>query len=258
MHSTPIERQWKKALRRRGIWGQYAQGLIQAWSEHVADHAARRVEEGMEPAAAEEAAWQSLGAPDDLARVALQERSQGSLTGRHPWLLGISLSFLFWLVCWVMCLVAGAMLCGLFSDGGLAAASPASLAAWKHTANWLPWLLCGLWLIRVATRMPGGWKHFWITAVVLALFSASAVTMVQPALNGPGSGSINVALTGPVGATLMLAASPFVDYYDPAGGALPKGHFWATLAHSIFWVKAGIILGAAAIFRGLMTRSYAT
>jgi hypothetical protein len=50
--------------------------------------------------------------------------------------------------------------------------------------------------------MPGGWKLFWITAVALTLCSTAFQMNIKPPLNGPGSGALNVAVSGPGGLLL--------------------------------------------------------
>jgi hypothetical protein len=99
-------------------------------------------------------------------------------------------------------LFGGAWLGGLLSGPPAQQVNLALLEWWARTFNWLPWLLSMAWLAWIAARMPGGWKLFWITAVALTLCSTAFQMNIKPPLNGPGSGALNVAVSGPGGLLL--------------------------------------------------------
>jgi len=182
----------RAALRRRGVWGARAERLLQEWTEHVRDDAARRVEHGAETTAAEEAAWQALGSADVLAVSASRELARASWLGRHPWLGGLALPVLGWIVAIIA--MVGIPLTIAFFLGWADAPDPAkffpAFQCWAQMINWLPWLFAMAWLAWIAARMPGGWKLYWITAVVLTLCAPAVKLNVQPPSHVPHSGVI--------------------------------------------------------------------
>jgi hypothetical protein len=192
MREADIVCELRAALRRRGVWGARAERLLQEWTEHVRDDAAHRIEQGTDPAAAQEAAWQALGSSSVLAKSAARELTQASWLGRHPWLGGLALPVLGWFgvivtVAWIPGAIASLLGWSGYADS--AKLVPA-LQCWAQAVNWLPWLLSLAWLTRIATRMPGGWKLFWATALTLVLFSSSIRMLIIPPSHGPGTGQI--------------------------------------------------------------------
>ena len=192
----------RAALRRQGVWGSRSARLLQEWTDHVREDVTHRVEAGADPVSAEAAAWRELGSPDELATHAARELAEGTWIGRHPWLAGLVMPVLVLGLTLATVLFVGAWLGGLLSGSQAQQVNLALLEWWARTFNWLPWLLAMAWLAWVAARMPGGWKLFWITAVALTLCSTAFQMNIKPPLNGPGSGALNVALSGPGGLLL--------------------------------------------------------
>jgi hypothetical protein len=194
----------RAALRRQGIWGARAERLMQEWADHVREDAAQRAEKGAAPEAAQDAAWKALGNPDVLAARAGSELARASWSGRHPWLAGLALPALAWFALVIAVTVLPPCIALVYWDGGALPrnhpdAVLAGLRCWQAVVNWLPWLLSMAWLARTAVRMPGGWKHFWITAGVLTLCSTSLWTRIDPPLHGPNSGSLMIYASGILG-----------------------------------------------------------
>jgi hypothetical protein len=202
MREESIISEMRMALRRQGVWGARSQRLVQEWAEHVRDDVARRLEEGADPVTAEAASWRALGSPDDLAVHAARELSAGSWLERHTWLAGLVMPMIVCGFTFAIVLFGGAWLGGLLSGPPAEQVNLALLEWWPRMFNWLPWLLSMAWLAWLAARMPGGWKLFWITAVALALCSTAFQMNIKPPLNGPGSGSLNVLVSGPGGLLL--------------------------------------------------------
>jgi hypothetical protein len=239
----------RMALRRQGVWGARAERLMQDWTGHVREDAVRREEEGSAPEAARDAAWRALGSPDMLAATAARELVRSSWLGRHPWLGGLALPALGWIAVVAVVLCAPAPLISLLVDHDPLHADPSTLSAtmvsWQQAFNWLPWLLSMAWLARIAARMPGGWKLFWVTAIVLALCSPSVHMTVIPRLHGPGSGKI--LFFWPTGLLGMIASALRVFGFEPT--AIRS---WARLAgpeQTIAWIQTAIMaLGALAFY----------
>lgn len=190
------------ALRRQGVWGSRAQRLLQEWTDHVRETAEQRVKEGADPVAAEAAAWRALGNPKDLALHAAGQLAAGSWSGRHPWLAGLVLPVLVWVATFGMLFFWGAWCAGVFTHP-----EQVNITLLKGAAlmfNWLPWLVSAAWLCWMAARMPGGWKLFWITALVLAFCSTALELHVTPPRNGSCSGSWTVTPLG-LGRLLLSA-----------------------------------------------------
>ncbi len=193
----------RTALRRQGVWGSRAERLLQEWADHVRDDVAHRVESGVDPVVAGTAAWRALGTPGDLATHAAGELAAGSWLGRHPWVAGLAMPVLVWLLTVATLFFGGAWLGSLITDPDAHHVKLAMLEWWPQVFNWLPWLLSMSWLAWMAGRMPGGWKLFWVTTVVLT-FCSTAIHMdsINPPLNGPESGSISMTTAGPGGLLL--------------------------------------------------------
>jgi hypothetical protein len=251
MREAAILSELRAALRRQGVLGAAAERLMRDWNEHARDDAARRVEQGAAPAAAQEAAWNALGAPDVLAASAARELAKGSWLGRHPWLGGLALPALAWVFVAAAILVAPAPLIGLaFRHADLGHVNltnlSAALTCWQDAFNWLPWLFSIGWLARIALRMPGGWKLFWVTAIALIFFSTSLQMMFVPPMHGPHSGSVNFYPTGIFGIIGNLFCRVF-GYGSFAGR-------WSVLWQSAQvgpWIQTGImLLGAGLFYRG--------
>ena len=193
----------RAALRRNGVWGARAERLVQEWTDHVREDVAQRVEKGAAPEAAQDAAWKALGIPDVLAAKAGSELARASWSGRHPWLAGLALPALAWFTLVIAALLLTGIAFQFWKIGTLQRNHPAALLAglrcWQAVFNWLPWLLSMAWLARIAVRMPGGWKLFWITAVVLTLCSTSLWMRIDPPLHGPNSGSLMIHASGILG-----------------------------------------------------------
>ena len=84
-----------------------------------------------------------------------------------------------WMVAIVVVLGVPALIGYLVTGGDFAdpAKCQPALVCWKQAVNWVPWALSMAWLGRIAARMPGGWKLYWITAAVLTLSSTPAAKM---------------------------------------------------------------------------------
>ena len=188
MRESDIISELRAALRRRGVWGARAERLLQEWTEHVRDDAAQRVENGAGPEAAQEAAWRALGRANVLAASAACQLARASWLGRHPWLGGAALPVFLWLAAMIAIIVVPGLI--LMGIGNLPAMRDARFpdavfVCWQQVFNWLPWLLCLAWLARIGTRMPGGWKLYWITAMVLTIFPNLVQMGVNPQLSVP-------------------------------------------------------------------------
>jgi hypothetical protein len=233
MHEDSNISKMRAALRRQGVWGSRAERLLQEWADHVRDDVAHRVESGVEHVVAETAAWSKLGTSGDLATHAARELTGGLWLGRHPWVAGLAIPVLVWLLTVAALGFGGAWLLGPRPDSDAHDVNLAMLEWWPRVFNWLPWLLSLSWLAWMAGRMPGGWKLFWITTVVLALFAPALHMSVDPPLNGPGSGFINLFMSGPDVASWSdvlrargMSAAWFQSAFLVAGGLLVR--FWAT------------------------------
>jgi hypothetical protein len=202
MHDTAIISELRAALRRQGVWGPRAERLMHDWQEHVEEDTAQRVENGAGPDAAREVAWQALGSSNVLAAKAASELASGSWLGRHPWMGGLVLPLAGWviLICATFLFFGGMMelLGGFDALDTNAHAVPfrAMMVCWLVTINWLPWLAAMTWLARIAVRMPGGWKLYWITAIALTAFAPSIWAWVHWPQHGPHSGSFSFQLIG--------------------------------------------------------------
>jgi len=205
MREADLISEMRRALRRQGIWGARAERLLQDWSEHVRETAAQRMADGADSETANQAAWHALGAPQVLAAQAAREMAQGSWLGRHPWLAGLCLPLAGWLL---------VMTIALFTAGPLLAPSgaaprPAALATLEMAVDWVPWLLASVWLAWLIRRMPGGWKLYWISAIVLTLLSTSMICHLEPPGQGPNTGVFILTLDGLPGAIVNQIGNLF-------------------------------------------------
>jgi len=230
----------RAALRRRGIWGARAERLMQDWVEHARDDAAQRVEKGADPEAAQQAAWRALGAHEVLAVSAARELARASWLGRHPWLGGLALPVIAWIALvvasvaipwWVVVSIYGPpplretrLLDFLFA---------CHLLAW----NWLPWLCSMAWLARLSARMPGGWKLFWITTIVLTLCSTFPGRFMTSGPWGPP-----VPLPFPSGILGLMA----IAIAHVLGS--PIAALWESHIHLGPWIQTAIMLFGAITF----------
>ncbi|MDR3402269.1 MAG: hypothetical protein P4L99_07195 [Chthoniobacter sp.] len=205
MREADLISEMRRALRRQGVWGARAERLLQDWGEHVRETAAQQVADGAHPEAANQAAWQALGAPKILAARAASELARSSWLGRHPWLAGLLLPLAGWLL--VMTIAVFAAMAMVAASG--AAPRPSELTTLEIAIDWVPWLLACSWLAWLVRHMPGGWKLYWISAVVLALLSTSMICQIQPPTHGPNTGVFLVTLGGIPGAILNQLASLF-------------------------------------------------
>jgi hypothetical protein len=249
MREAPIISELRAALRRNGVWGARAERLMKEWTDHARDDAARRVEEGAAPEVARDAAWKALGSPDVLAAASGRELARASWEGRHPWLAGLVLPAFAWFALAMATLFLPVWIAWQFFEiEALERSHPAALLAalrcWQAVINWLPWLLSMAWLARIAVRMPGGWKHFWITAVVLTLFSTSFWMTIEPPLHGPNSGTLMVYASGILG-VIFNAFFHLIGY----GPVLGPWSVWARNTTPC-WIQTAIMLfGAISFYR---------
>jgi hypothetical protein len=204
MREADLISEMRRALRRQGVWGTRAERLLQDWSEHVRETAAQQVADGADAAAASQAAWRALGAPQVLAAQAARELRHGSWLGRHPWLAGVGLPLAGWLIFMIIAVFAVAL-----ELAPEAAPRPATLTALEIGVDWVPWLLACVWLGWLVRRMPGGWKLYWISAVVLALLSTSMICQIKPPTDGPNTGVFLITLGGVPGAIVNQIGNLF-------------------------------------------------
>ncbi|HSI11659.1 MAG TPA: hypothetical protein VK961_06425 [Chthoniobacter sp.] len=169
----------RSALRRQGIWGTRAERLLQEWADHVHETAAQQVADGATLEAADQAAWQALGVPRVLAAGAARELVRSSWLGRHPWLAGLCLPLAGWLLVMTIAVFAAVTMAE--------SASRPACTALEITMHWVPWLVGCAWLAWLVRRMPGGWKLYWISAVVLVLLTTSMIWQIKPPTHGPGT-----------------------------------------------------------------------
>jgi hypothetical protein len=199
MRDASVISRLRGALRRQGVWGGRAERLIQEWTEHVRDDAAHRIEKGADPDAAQKAAWLALGSQEVLAASAAREFARGSWLGRHPWIGGMVLPALGWVavIAAVVC-IPGLLVFPSAGDADFldSARLVPALVCWEQAVNWIPWLISIAWLAWIAARMPGGWKLYWITAVVLMLCAPSVEMKVHPPSHGPHTGLIYIYFPG--------------------------------------------------------------
>lgn len=236
----------RAALGRQGVWGSRAERLLQEWTDHVREDVIHRVEEGADPVSAEAAAWRALGSPDELAAHAARELAAGTWIGRHPWLAGLVMPVLVLGLTLATVLFGGAWLGGLILNTAQQQFNLSILEWWARTFNWLPWLLAMAWLAWVAVRMPGGWKLFWITAVALTLCSTAFQMNIKPPLNGPGSGQLNVLLSGPGGLLLGGIARLF------AGEVIGP---WSGIFSGVTqWVQSLLLVAGSMLVKMLQMR----
>jgi hypothetical protein len=246
------------ALRRQGVWGPRAKRLLQDWREHVDEDTARRLETGAGPDAARAAAWQALGSPNVLAAKAGSELASGSWLGRHPWWGGLVLPLVAWMTLVAAIFALPVWILSLFEDmEALEKTNPASfhvaLACWQVIFNWLPWLAAMAWLARIAVRMPGGWKLYWITAIVLTIFASSTWMVVHLPGHGPRSGSLYVMAIGLLG-IIIKAVADLLGY----GAALGtwSGWFRGLGAHPGPLIQTVIMALGTVAFYGRMSGRY--
>jgi hypothetical protein len=219
---------------------------MQEWTEHVRDDAAQRIEKGADPDAAEEAAWKALGEVDVLTASAVRELAQASWLGRHPWLGGMAMPFLGWVVVLAAVLFLSAPVIGWLVDHDTN--SPrlnALLVCWQYVFNWLPWLVAVSWLARIARRMPGGWKLFWITAITLSVLSPSLRLWIVPRSHGPGTGQIlffwPTGLLGCLAGTLVQLFGYAQTMIDHAYARIPKWETRQALIQSALMLLGTIV-----------------
>lgn len=180
MPESTVIRELRRALRREGIWGQRATRLLQDWTDHVHESTAQRIADGAPAEAAERAAWQALGAPHILASQAAQQLAQASWLGRRPWLAGLLLPLAGWLACITIFVLVVLFILFDLGDSHPWLVSPGALRTSELVFNWLPWLLSLAWLVRLTRTLPGGWKHYWITAATLTLVAPSLFLEFHP------------------------------------------------------------------------------
>jgi hypothetical protein len=252
MREATMNSELRTALRRQGIWGARGERLIQEWTNHVREDADQRVAEGADPDAAQEAAWKALGGPNILALKTASEFARASWLGRHPWLAGLVLPVLAWIAAFAATLfIPSAILAWIFGEPSQVHESKfldAVFACYLLAINWLPWLLSMAWLAWIARRMPGGWKLFWITTVVLTLCSTSIGRWVTAGPWGPP-----VPLPFPSGILGLIAIAIAHVMGSPAAG------FWASHIHIGPWIQTAILmLGAVTLYCKATAPSRAT
>lgn len=236
----------RAALRRQGVWGSSAERLLQDWADHLRDDVMRRIECGEDPALAETAALRALGTPRVLAAHAASELKAGLWIGRHPWVAGLAIPVLVWLLTCATVFCCAAWFSGLFSYADTKNVNVEVLQGWKLVFNWLPWVLSMAWLARMTCGMPGGWKLFSITTVVLTLCSTMWRMDIHPSLEGPGSGSCEITTSGPGGLVFMGTARLFLGpEEEPAWSSILSG--------GTAW-----FLSALLVVAGLLVRFWAT
>jgi hypothetical protein len=120
----------------------------------------------------------------------------------------------------------------------------AVLVYWQAVFNWLPWFLSVAWLGRIAARMPGGWKLFWVTAVVLTLCSTSLHMAVTPPLHGPGSGMLMINTSGILGMVAM--AIVHVLGLDAVFGSWNQV---MNVTQVVSWIQTGLMILGVMAFR---------
>jgi hypothetical protein len=205
MLESTVIRELRRALRREGIWGQRATRLLQDWADHVHESTAQRIADGAPAEAAERAAWQALGAPHILASQAARQLAQASWLGRRPWLAGLLLPLGAWLAgMTILFIVVAFIIVDSFDGAHPWLGSPGALRTGELVFNWLPWLLSLAWLVRLARTLPGGWKHYWITAATLSLLTPSLFVTLFPPQPGFHFGHSEVGIVGLPGAILSI------------------------------------------------------
>ena len=229
------------ALRRQGVWGSRAAALARDWVEHVREDTAQRVEQGADPSVAQAAAWRALGTPEDLALHAAREFARGSWFGRHPWVAGLVLPILMWVLLTVVLFLGCAWSLGVFTDSHDQALSLVAVGWWPRVFNWLPWLLSLSWFVWMTVRMPGGWRLFWSTTLVLALCSTAFHMTIQPPMQGPGSGQCSLRYSGPGGLLLGVIARMVLG---PCVGP------WSDVVFGgVAWLQSALLLAAGLVVR---------
>ncbi len=243
----------RRQLGRQGIWGGRASRLIEEWSDHAHEKAAARVADGGNPDEAEAEAWRALGDPATLAAGAARELAAGSWLGRHPWLGGMIVPVILWLVALNAVLFGGAWLAGFLGEGAKPHVSESMEFWWPLVYNWVPWMGAMAWLTRIAIRMPGGWRLYWITAVALMLCSTMPYMELHRPLHGPGSGMLNVGVAGPLSVVFGIPAS-FIwhELPPPSAQIVAQGHLWLQALLMVvpvialrWWAKSRGAAGAA-------------
>jgi hypothetical protein len=259
MDNTSILTELRVALRGQGVWGSRAGRLMNDWQEHVDEDTAQRVEKGAEPHVAREAAWQALGSPNVLAVKAGCELANGSWLGRHPWVGGAVFPLMGWvaLICatcalffWIMPVFGGFEALG---KEGPPTAAHIVLVSWQRTMNWVPWLAAMAWLARIALRMPGGWKLYWITSIVLTAFAPSIWIVVHWPQHGPQNGSVMFHVVGVLGVFIKAAVALFGD-----GARIDSWADWfrGLCAHPMPLVQTPVMALGSIAFYGRMSGSY--
>jgi hypothetical protein len=198
MLESTVTRELRRALRREGIWGQRATRLLQEWTDHIHESTTQRIADSAAPEAAERAAWQALGTPDILAAQAARQLAQASWLGRRPWLAGLLLPITAWVAYVAILVFVPILVLNYFLESNWW--SFVSQGVWRtceHVFTWLPWLLSLAWLARLARTLPGGWKHYWITAAALTILAPSVQLVIYTHLPGPGPDAMFQ--VGPVG-----------------------------------------------------------
>jgi hypothetical protein len=121
------------------------------------------------------------------------------------------------------------------------------IRCWVAAVNWLPWLFSMAWIARIAVRMPGGWKLFWITAVVLTVCSTSIWITVQPPLHGPNSGVLMI-----YGSGILGLVSNAVEHLMGYGWQFRSWSDWARYT-APSWIQTAIMLFGILMFHFKVT-----
>lgn len=230
MLESTVIRELRRALRCEGIWGARGERLLQEWTDHVYESAAQRIADGAPASSAEQAAWEALGEPDVLAASAARQLTRASWLGRRPWLAGLVLPLLAWSLVIVGLLYGGSMLLATLLDSHPWIADASCVRACELFAQWTPWLLSLAWLARLARTLPGGWKHYWITATVLTLLTTSAFIHIQlypPAHTGPQlvmtAGAMFTGILGAIVNTILYCTHifPGITHVDVFNSVIP-------------------------------------
>jgi hypothetical protein len=109
------------------------------------------------------------------------------------------------------------------------------------------------WLARIAVRMPGGWKLYWITAIVLTAFAPSIWTVVHWPQHGPQNGSVMFYVVGVLGVFIKAAVGLFGDTARIGSWA---DWFRGICAHPIPLIQTATMALGSIAFYGRMSGSY--
>ncbi len=235
MLESTVLHELRCALRRQGIWGARAERLLQEWTDHAHESAAQRIADGATAPVAEQAAWEALGQPHVLAASAARQLTRASWLGRHPWLTGLVFPLLAWFLVITGLLYGGSLLIATLRDSHPWIVGAGGVRACDLLAQWTPWLLSLTWLTRLARTLPGGWKHYWITATVLTLLATSAFIEIHIyPIHGPGPdlmvSAMFVGILGTIANIILYYTHTLgVDHVDVFNSAIP----WVQTAISV-------------------------